>query len=473
MRSNLFVLSTFTLLVASTASPQDTRSSSSGRKELRVALIQARDAVIEYANGDGDTNYEPDPIAKKLGELQEFLIFAGDREDIQYLRDHLKKKYANKIRDPVSVPDNREAFSKLVQAIEMDEISTQHDGALSRVISQEIDRGFLDDALAHAALLHSSSFRYQAQGSVALAAHESGNADIAQRALAATIHAATEEDSSGYPVFMPPSRKLDGLAASFLEHGYQEGARSVLLRSQQLLSTSSPTSSFDWRLLAERAIELGDLEMADRALKKLGPDDGHTNVEDSLRAARGRNMNPAQAITNAKAIVDPFSRFRSLCDIAERQASSGDKDGAAATFQLGLQATDEIGEGKVFALNEIAWAQIHSGDKPGAERTLNWALKENEQPQSGSDQEQGWAVMGDTLAYLGQFQRARETVLRISEAFDRGRGLGYVASRGIEAKRVQETIEWASKLTNPEDRSETFLRIAETMIDQLKAGPKK
>jgi hypothetical protein len=165
----LFFLSTGVFINGVAASLQkETSPSSSSREVLRSVLLQARDAAIEFANGDGDTAYEPDPITKKISELHEFLIFIGDHEDIEHLREHLKKKYADEIRDPVPVPDKRETFSKLVMGIEMEESSTQHDGDLARIVSQEIERGFLDDALAHAGLLRSSSLRCRTQGQVAL-----------------------------------------------------------------------------------------------------------------------------------------------------------------------------------------------------------------------------------------------------------------------------------------------------------------
>jgi len=473
MRRKLFVLSTFALLAAATASPQDTSSNFSGRKDLRIALLQARDAVIEYANREGRASYEPDRIERKVLQLFDYLTFAGDNESVRYLREHLNKYYADKMKDPVPPPHDRETFSNLVKTIETEEDSSQHDMDLAAVSSREIECGFLDDAFLHAGLVRLSSYRFFPQGQIAVAAHENGNADLAQRALDAAIHSAVQEDSKGYPLYRPATSKLDQLAALFLEHDYQEGARKSLLQLQQLLPNSPQTTGYDWRGLAEKAIELGDFDRAAKALERVGPDQGHSDVEDAIKAAKARNLGPGQALKSVNTMVNPYSRSKSLCEIAERQSSSGDKRGAAATFQLALQTAEVIDEEKAFALNEIAWAQIHSGDRSGAEQTVTLALQENEEPQSGSSQEGAWASLADTLAYLGQFERARGIVMRISDAFTRGQGLGYIASRGTEAGRTQEMIEWASKLPDPEDRSETFLRLAETMIDQLKAGPKK
>lgn len=455
-------------LVTSAKIQKDKSSSSSRLQELRSVLIQARDAVIEYANSDIDADYDPNPVTKKVSELREYLIFADDREDIEYLREHLKKKYADEIQDTVPLPASREDVSKLVQTIEADENPFQHDGNLSSVISQEVERGFLDDALAHSSLLRLSLTRSRTQGEVAIAAYEGGKAKLSQRALDSAILSALNEDSTGNPVFLSASRRLDDLASLLLEHDYKEGARRVLLRNQELLSSSPSPDGFEWRFLAEKAIELGDFGMARETLEKVSLDDGRADLEDDLKAARGRSMNPGPALKNAKTIVDATRRSRSLCEIAERQSSAGDERGAAATFQLALHAAEEINQFKVFAINDIAWAQIHSGDTRGAEKTIDWAMKENETPRLGSDQVDGWAVLADTLAYLGQFERARETVMKISDSFYRGRGLGFIVSRGVEANRLQETVEWASKLSNPEDRAEAFLRIAEALVEQLR-----
>ena len=474
MRLNLICFSICALLACSPAFAQkDANSSASQRKELQGVLVQARDAIVELTNRDGEVPGEPDPNEKKIRTLYDYLLLIDDHEDVEYLRDHLPKNYAAKLEPSASIPSDRKSFSNLVQEIEEEENPSQRDAALARVVSQEIERGFLEDALAHALLLKTSGARYRTQGQVALAAHDGGKADLAWGALDAAIQSALEEDFWGYPVFESPSRKLDRLAGSFLENNFQEGARKIILRNKQLLLTSASANGFDWQSLAERAIELGDLAMASEALGKVGDDEVHSHVEDALKSARGRKMSPAKALENAKTISDPYSRSRSLCEIAERQASSGDTRGAGATFQLALATAEEIDQFKVFALNEIAWAQISTKDKHGAIRTLNLALKENEKPRFGSDQVDGWAILADTLAQLGQFDPARETVMKISDSFYRGRGLSFIASREVKAGRTREIIAWTSNLSDPEDRCASFLSIAETMIEKMGPGPLK
>jgi len=462
------------LLACSPAFGQKDRPlSASQSKELQGVLVQARDAIVELTNREAEDPGEPDTNEKKIHTLYEYLLLIDDHADVEYLRDHLSKKYAAELEPSASIPSDRKSFATLVKEIEAEDKPSQHDADLARVASQEIERGFLEDALAHAALLKASGARYQAQGQVALAAYERGKTDITWGALDAAIQSALEEDSSRYPVFQSPSRKLDQLASSFLDHNFKEGARKVILRNKQLLSTSASANGFDWRFLAEKAIELGDLELASEALGRVRADEGRSDVEDALKSARGRKMSPPGALEDAKTISDPYSRSRSLCEIAERQASSGDNLGVASTLQLALATAGEIDQFKVFALNEIAWAQIRTKDKHGAIQTLDLALKENEKHRFGSDQVDGWAILADTLAYLGQFDQARETVMKISDSFYRGRGLSFVASRAVEAGRTREIIAWSSNLSDPEDRCASFMSIAETMIEKMELGPLK
>lgn len=167
-------------------------------------------------------------------------------------------------------------------------------------------------------------------------------------------------------------------------------------------------------------------------------------------------------------IQAPDRRAKVLCDIARKQASSGDGRAAVATIGVALDAAAQSDQFRVFTLNDIAWAQIDTEDRDGAEKTVQMALQDNEKKRYGSDQVDGWAVVADTVAFLGHFERAHEIANRIDDHFYRGRALNFIAEREVEAGHSDEAMEWAKQLKDPNERTAAYLGIAQKMIEDLK-----
>lgn len=440
-------------------------------EKLRAVLVQARDALIEWATqSEEETNGS---IFQDIDQLHEYFVFIDDRKDIQYLQQHLRKEYADRFEEAAPLATTREGFLVVVRAMEEEQNEVLHDNTLAQVVTGEIERGFLDDASSHAALIKSSLSRCRSFGEVARSAHEIGKDGLAERAVDAAITAGLQEDSAGYPIFHSPFGKLDDLAQSFLTGGYTDGVRRVLHSSEQTLPTSRWATASDWGSLAGRAIALGDFGMAHKAIDHVDLEEGRVDLEDKFKIARASNMPVAQAFNLAKSLSGPESRVESFCQIAQRQAAAGDKRGAASTFQLARDAAEEIGLYKVSSLNDIAWAQIDAGDKEGAKETVNRALKVNGEIQPQSDQAEGAAALVDTLAFLGEFERAHDVAFKISDRSHRAYALGHSAFQETKIWHNQETITWVNQLQDPEERCESLVRIADAMVEELKAQSRK
>jgi hypothetical protein len=157
-----------------------------------------------------------------------------------------------------------------------------------------------------------------------------------------------------------------------------------------------------------------------------------------------------------------------LRDTANQQSEAGDSDGAITTLRLAIEAAKFGNQRFVLLLHDLAWAQIDAGDRIGAERTLELALQENEKPTFGQDQVDGWALLADTFAFLGHFDRAHKIASRIDDHYFRGRALGFIAEREVAAGRSEDTLTWAKQLKDPEERASVYLSVAETTIEKLK-----
>src|SRR5271166_423798 len=95
------------------------------------------------------------------------------------------------------------------------------------------------------------------------------------------------------------------------------------------------------------------------------------------------------------------------------------------------------------------------------------ALQDNEKKRYGSDQVQGWAVVADTEAFLGHFERAHEIANKIDDHYFRGRALGFIAEREVEAGHSDDALVWAQRLKDPNERAAAYVGIARKMIEDL------
>lgn len=462
-----FLLVTSSLPAQETPKPADHM----GRHELQRVLREARDAVVRLAAEDDSTSDAS--ISDKVQRLVESLLYLGDREDVRYLQRHLKKVYAKEIRSALEPSAQRKDFaSRLSKADHVKDIF-EHDQDLETIVKQEIERGFLEDAVDAAQRIRLPGSRSTAFIDIAIAQHGRGNDSAADDAVTWAIRACFQPGTDLPLMIDPTDRRLAELAAPLAGGGYLAGAQRVLVEAEKAVETKATPDSFDWSNLTEAAIAGGDLTSAARFLKKIEDEEMRGNLRARIALSDAQHVGTDAALQTATKFGDPRMQAAVLRDIASKQSDAGDDTAAITTLRLAIEASHRAKERTVLLLHDVAWAQIGSGDRIGAEQTLEWALKENEEPAFGQDQVDAWALLADTFAFLGHFDRAHQIASKIDDHFFRGRALGFIAQREVEAGRSEEALAWAMELKDPNERASTYLAISETTIEKLKEQSKK
>jgi tetratricopeptide (TPR) repeat protein len=441
------------------------------RNELQGPLREARDAVVRLAAQDSsslDTS-----ISEKVNHLVKSLLYVGDRDDVRYLQHHLKRVYADEIRSALEPSATLQDFASRVSKASRVKDVYEHDKELETIVSQEIERGFIEDAVSAAERIRLPGSRSTAFIDIALAQHAKGSDSAADEAVTAAIHACFQP-GTGLPLIIePPDRQLTGVAAALASGGYPEGAQRALAEAEKAVEAKAKPDSFDWSNLTQGAIAVGDLPSAAHFLQKVEGDEARADLQTKLDVAQARQAGPDAVVRTAIKISDPWVETSVLRDIANKQSEAGDSDGATITLRLALEAANRAHERTVLLLHDMAWAQIEAGDRLGAEHTLELALQENEKPAFGQDQVDGWALLADTFAFLGHFDRAHKIASKISDHYSRGRVLGFIAEREVAAGHSEEALAWAKQLNDPDERASAYLAIVETTIEKLKDDSKK
>ncbi len=470
-RPAVAVLVGFILVLTRAAGSQEKVAAPAPSKaEIRSVLIQARDALIETVARDPAT-YDS-AISESLKRLTQWLMKFGDRDDVRYLQEHLTGHYALETRGALGPAATREDFAARAKSIEEEKDRYRHDDALQALVSQEIDRGFLDEAAAHAEKIHYRVFAMRALRQVAVAQLSKGDKAAAEQAIDAAIAASVQVEEKPFTVTRPAG-KLRELAGFLHDEGHDEVARKVLERYRGLIESLPHDRDFTWAGLAESAVNAGDLEIAEEAMSRAGEFSYRAGVEDGLNALRALKATPHEGARIAATVSNPYTRIKTTCEIAERLAAVGDREGAAAALQDAQRVADEDEQFQVSYLIDIVWAQIRSKDKGGAEKTLEWALQANEKHRWGGDQLRGWEEIVDAMAYLGHFDRAHQIAERITYHDYKANALNSLAFREGQAGHTKEAFAWAVTINNPEERSGALMGLAEAMVENYEDATKR
>jgi len=435
------------------------------QNELQGALRQARDVVIRLAAED-DSSFNG-AISAKVKQLVESLLYVGDRDDVRYLQHHLKKVYADEIRSALEPSATLQDFASRVSRADGVKDIFKHDEDLKTIVSQEIDRGFLEDAVNAARGIRLPGSRSDAFIEIAIAQHEKGNDPAAADAVNAALRACFQSGKDLPLVIEPPEHQLGQVAAA-LGTRYPEGAQRALEEAEKTVEAKAKPDYLDWSNLSRAALALGDLPSATRFLHKVDVEEERVGLQTQIAVAQAQQEGPDAVVRTALKISDPWAKIGVLRDTANQQSKAGDSNGAIATFRLAIEAAKGSNQRSVLLLHDLAWAQIDAGDRIGAERTLELALQENEKTAFGQDQVDAWALLADTFAFLGHFDRAHKIASKISDHYFRGRALGFIAGREVAAGRSDEALAWAKQLKDPDERASVYLSIAETTIKNLK-----
>src|ERR1035437_7638640 len=389
------------------------------RNELQGTLRQARDAVVRLAAED-DSSLNTS-ISEKVSQLVESLLYVDDREDVRYLQHHLRKVYADEIRSVLEPSATLQDFAARVSKANRVKDVFEHDKELQTVVSQEIERGLIEDAV-----------------------------DAARG------------------IRLPGSRSTAFIDIALAGGGYPDGAQRALAEAEKAVEAKAKPDSFDWSNLTRAAIAVGDLPSAARWMQNVESDDQRADLQTQVAQAQARQSGADAEVRSAMKISDPWVKITALRDTANKQSEAGDSNGAMTTLRLAIEAANRANQRTVLLLHDMAWAQIDAGDRIGAELTLELALQENEKTAFGQDQVDGWALLADTFAFLGHFDRAHKIASKIDDHYFRGRALGFIAEREVAAGHSEEAQAWAKQLKDPDERASTYLAIAKTTIEKLK-----
>ena len=465
LRATRIVLAACLFPTLSAAAPQDSlKAKLASDSQLRSVLLQAVDAVIAESNVQ-QHGYQT-VIEDDVRRVTRYLLQTGNRSEVLYLQQHLGNGYAEIIRGALEPAETLADFATRAQAAEPETNPYRHDEDIELIVQQETERGFLEDALKKTELMRIPLLQIRCMGKVALTAYTKGNTTIAEQAVTAAIDA----KKSAPPVsFFDRQKMLLELANAWFEGGFGSAAQKARHEAKGLLELDTDEQQYQgfWRDLGQAAARQGDLKMAAEMLGHLSEANDRVSVLADIKQAQTMLASPEQALQIAESLNPGGFKVGVLRKIAQRQIEAGDKAGAAHTLELTSKAAEEDEQFRVFWMADIAWDQIHMGDRASAEATIAEALKDNETHRWGSDQVNGWMMLAEDLASMGEYDRALAVAWKNEDEDSRASALELVAYRETQAGHVDGAIAWGQGVEDAEGRARTFVAIAAALIEQI------
>lgn len=447
------------------AIPQDpVKTKLASDPQLQSVLLQARDAVVAETHLY-HASYGSE-IATDIERVTRFLLLAGNRADVLYVQQHSEDVYAEDIRGVLRPAVTLEDFAERARVVEGQADPYIHDGDIELIVEQEIERGFLEDALQETKLMRLRLLQTRTMGALALAAYIQGDFKKADQVVAEALETAASNEPS-LDMYLDHTRMLIDLASRWHEGGYDSAALGA--RQQVIKFLQRDTSGYQgyWRDLGVAAAQQGDLKMAAQVLEHVSDASDRGSVQVEMQRTQARMASPARALEITGEIRDNDSKFSALLEIAGRQTDAGDKVGAAHTLKMALEAAEGDDRFLVYKMAEIAWKQIGMGDKSGAEATIAEGLGVNEKLRAGSDQVNGWMMLAEDLSQMGEYDRALEVARKIEDAEFRARALQLVAYRETVAGHGDWALAWVQGVEDPEGRARTLVGIAGGLIQRI------
>jgi len=430
--------------------------------QLRSVLLQARDAVVAETRIP-DSGYAT-RIETDVERVTRYLLMAGNRADVLYLQEHVGP-YAEKIRGVLLPAETLADFAARAEAAEQED-KYRHDEDIELIVEQEIQNGFLEDALRNAMRMQLRLLQARTMAGVALSALSRGNSHVA----ASAVEAALEKKAPNQPwpeTFFDHQRMLLELAQTWFEGDYKSAALMARREAKKLLEQDNSGYQGYWRDLGQEAAREGDIGMAADTLEHLTDPNDRLGVQTEMQRAQAKMVSPAKALEIATRMEPGYVQFETLRDIAVRQMGAGDKVGASRTLEKALQVGNQDYNFRVMRMADIAWEQARMGDKAAAEATIARGLKDNEGVRFGSDQVGGWMMLAQSLAYMGEYDRAVEVALKSLPGDTGADALRWVAYDETQDGHGDWAMRWAEKIEDPEGRASASVGIAAGLIEQI------
>lgn len=444
--------------------------------EIRKVLLLARDAVLEQEQADHGMQggWLPDHLQTLMAGFRTI----DDWQDAVVLEERISR--IHKV-DVLYAPPHatRADYQKLQEAAQQLE-KYDRDNGLRRIISQQLEDGFIEDAGRVAASISDPRIQSDAYTDIALFLWKQDKKDAATLSFQSATDAAVKIQTSFGLVdtTLRQAEQLTNIAEQRFQTGDKSGAIAILVR---LKAMAEHTDGYLHSSLCETAVlTQANLGLFDEARASANCIDSETNrksIENRISYQEILQSEPGKAIAMALRVSDRENRLKILSEIGSKQVELGNQAEATIALDEAMKAFQELpaqdgmkSAATSYRLRLIAISYLDSGDRDKGKAVLQRLRVLKQETASPRDQYDFLTDLAIGYASFALFDEAHGFVSEMREYPDEY-ACNVVAYLQAKQGQTEQAVRWATLLKAPSARASALVGIAEAMLEPAQKPP--
>ena len=445
-----------------------------GHSEIRRVLLLARESALQEEREEGATGGS---LPQRLQLLMIGFRSIDDLQDAASLQKGVNKDHKG---DVLIAPLHAQASDYKRLRSEALQLSTDYDRgtAMSRLVKQEIDDGFVDDAIQSIPSIPDADTRAEVFNDVGAFLWKQGKQDDAKTAFEKAINSALEiKNEDPARARQRQAIQLGNAARVRYEAGDVDGALSIFsMMEAKFVKEAMEVNAYDFCSISiSTQAQLGLLDRLQNENACSGNPVQQVFIEAEIAKQQLIHSDPTKALPPEIERDDVADKIDILADVAKSRTDAQDQAGAMIVLDRAwaLGKTLTVAPAWVaHRLHRIAMLYLDLGAQDKAMLVVKKirSLKEaTESPRERYDFLFDLAV-GDGA--LGRFDEAHSYVKEMAE-YPNEQACNLVGYQQTEQGQADEAVSWAKGIKNSTARTSALAGIVEAMLDANQAAADK
>ena len=446
-----------------------------GRSEIRRVLLLAREAALqEERDEEGSTGGS---LPQRLQLLMIGFRSIDDLQDAASLQKRVNKDHKG---DVLIAPLHAQASDHQKLRAEALQLSSDYDRstAMSRIVKQEIDDGFVDDAIQSIPSIPDADTRAEVFSDVGAFLWKQGKQDDAKTAFEKAINSALEiKNVDSARARQAQAFQLGNIARVRYEAGDVDGALSIFSMMEAIaLKDAMAVNAYDFcsSSISTQA-QLGLLDRLQNANACTANPVQRAFIEGEIAKQQLIHSDPTKALPPEIERDDVANKIDTLADVAKSRADAEDQAGAMIVLDRAWALGKPLTVAPAWVahrLHRIAMLYLDLGAQDKAMLVVEKIRSLKEATQSPRERYDFLFDLAVGYGALGRFDEAHSYVKEMAE-YPNEQACNLVGYQETEQGQADEAVSWAKGIKDSAARTSALAGIVEAMLDANQAAADK
>jgi tetratricopeptide (TPR) repeat protein len=446
-----------------------------GHSEIRRVLLLARESALqEERDEEGSTGGS---LPQRLQLLMIGFRSIDDLQDAASLQKGVNKDHKG---DVLIAPLHAQASDYKKLRSEALQLSTDYDRgtAMSRLVKQEIDDGFVDDAIQSIPSIPDADTRAEVFSDVGAFLWKQGKQDDAKTAFEKAINSALEiKNEDPARARQRQAVQLGNTARVRYEAGDVDGALSIFsMMEATAVKEAMEVNAYDFcsSSISTQA-QLGLLQRLQNATGCPATPVERAFIEGEIAKQQLIHSDPTKALPPEIERDDVADKIDILADVAKSRADAQDQAGAMIVLDRAWALGKTLTAAPAWVahrLHRIAMLYLDLGAQDKAMLVVEKIRSLKEATKSPRERYDFLFDLAVGYGALGRFDEAHSYVKEMAE-YPNEQACNLVGYQQTEQGQADEAVSWAKGIKNSTARTSALAGIVEAMLDANQAAADK